>query len=650
MRSIFDLDYDDDEDPLLHYKAATLLHNEKKLLREPTPPPTIAAAPEPPLDPPAAIERPVSPAPIAGPYPAPPPPPPPPAAIDPLTLLPRFEVLEDPQCAARQHFVDNKNRITAFHVAELHNAYVANVNGNWDDRTSPGPFDDAAQENGAEPPLYERVVPSYNHMCLDRIPKDLRHMAPPAASKRSNAPRKGRAKAAAKAKHRKKRRRQDAKKKGLAHTVDGDAVIVVDTTAVVVVDEPLKVATTAPPDVPVVVVKAKPAAPAKTIKYKIQGGGGADNSDNPATPPSTKLILKLSRQLTVDESANGDDEEFDEANGDSEFDEDYADDYDEHEDYDEDDEDGEDDDFEEVITDHPSMEQPSVNQSALAPHGFDCSDDMALQEPPQPMALDTGAAAVVVIASTESENHNGDATCDDRATAALLKCEGLVMPPNIRGLENRQENEEDDDDDQQRRAPPPPPPRRNGNGRESSESADEDYGDGYEDEGDDEDGDGESSSGDDTSNSSDDDEDEDDDEEEDGDDAHDNPADVVANDQHNNNNNDDIALPAGNNYLLPSFNQLDATNATGRRVYVPHYSPSTGADLAMPAPPVTAAASSSAATAYAAQQRVVDATASVLVTTEHPDGISRYREWHEVVMRRSYNNELLTILPYVVID
>lgn len=587
VRSIFDLDYDEDEDPLLQYKAAALLHNERKLLREPSPPIVISAFATESLQPPASvverIDSPLSVS-IANKTRLPTPPlPPPDVVMNPIDNMPRLEVIEDPDCAARKHFVDNKNCITAFHVAELHNAYVANVNGNWDDRIAPGPFDDPAEENGVEPLLYDRVVPSYNHMCLDRIPKDLRHIVFGRALSTGTHPE-------PKQTQRKYRRRKPKtvkKKKLKKQTKKSEEVKQIEE------EDILKNISTVPVFPPVIV---KPKL-LKTIKYKIQGAN-VENNGNPSTPPSTKLILKLSRQLTVDESNNDDEEEFDE--DDSEYDEDYG------------EEDNYDDDENDCEYVHPLEELLHPSQP-LTPHGFDCSDDVALLEPPQPMETSI---------STDNNNHINNGM---EESAINDKCEAYLMPPNVRGLENRQDGDENEDEQQ--------PPQRNGNRREPSENNDEEpAGPGnYGDDDDDDDDDGSSSSNDESTDTSSEDDEEDEDD-------NDDPEAVVIDHEENNNNNEAVldSLPTDNNFLLPSFNLLDDTNTTGRRLYVPQYSPSNGSvGLSIPL--------------ISSPSHQVDAS-TVLVTTEHPDGISRYREWHEVVMRRSYNNELLTILPYVVID
>lgn len=98
-------------------------------------------------------------------------------------LFPRFVVVEDEQCEARRHL--DRSNITEFHLRELHNRWVPGVNGNWEhvrdhhnevelcDGTISSP---SVAKKHIEPDLYERVVPACNHICEDEIPKNLRHI------------------------------------------------------------------------------------------------------------------------------------------------------------------------------------------------------------------------------------------------------------------------------------------------------------------------------------------------------------------------------------------------------------------------------------------------------------------------------------------
>ncbi|XP_017051418.2 mediator of RNA polymerase II transcription subunit 26 [Drosophila ficusphila] len=92
-------------------------------------------------------------------------------------VLPVFNVLEDPNCVAKQQFYVQTNQITNFHINALHNFYIPNINGNWDIADSNPNFqsqshflhtlDSYSVTDGAD------VVPKYGHHTIDRIRKDL---------------------------------------------------------------------------------------------------------------------------------------------------------------------------------------------------------------------------------------------------------------------------------------------------------------------------------------------------------------------------------------------------------------------------------------------------------------------------------------------
>lgn len=46
---------------------------------------------------------------------------------------PRFRIEEDVNCKAKQLYITSKQLITEFHIEKLHTSYIPNVNGNWDD-------------------------------------------------------------------------------------------------------------------------------------------------------------------------------------------------------------------------------------------------------------------------------------------------------------------------------------------------------------------------------------------------------------------------------------------------------------------------------------------------------------------------------------
>ncbi|KAH8361300.1 hypothetical protein KR084_001315 [Drosophila pseudotakahashii] len=92
-------------------------------------------------------------------------------------VLPVLTVHEDPDCLAKQRFYIQTNKVTSFHVNTLHNFYIPNINGNWDSVNSSPSFqsennflhtlDSYTVTNGAD------VVPKYGLHTSDRIKKDL---------------------------------------------------------------------------------------------------------------------------------------------------------------------------------------------------------------------------------------------------------------------------------------------------------------------------------------------------------------------------------------------------------------------------------------------------------------------------------------------
>lgn len=166
VKSIFDLDYDLDDDPILNLNIinspapspsppTSLQHNvmktKEKTLKKCVPLPIKAEVPV--IDNQTEFK-------------------PPPIV--------KWECDEDPECPARLHF----NKFTAindFHVRALHDKFIPTVNGNWNGLTK-----DALAE--PEPNIYElkyehpdiryahhglwkRVVPSYNHLIMEKLPK-----------------------------------------------------------------------------------------------------------------------------------------------------------------------------------------------------------------------------------------------------------------------------------------------------------------------------------------------------------------------------------------------------------------------------------------------------------------------------------------------
>lgn len=88
-----------------------------------------------------------------------------------LSVIPTFMIEEDPNCQAKEAYVTKKTAITKYHIEHLHNFCIPNINGNWDQISS-----NKCNDNVKIDPLglYERVVPLCNHITMDSIPKNLK--------------------------------------------------------------------------------------------------------------------------------------------------------------------------------------------------------------------------------------------------------------------------------------------------------------------------------------------------------------------------------------------------------------------------------------------------------------------------------------------
>lgn len=99
----------------------------------------------------------------------------------PMPILPTYEVDEDAQCVAKQRFNLQTQKITKFHIDALHNCFIPNVNGNWDDAnykiaqnmTLNEIATAADAEHGYVVTDGSNVVPKYGSLEAERIPKDL---------------------------------------------------------------------------------------------------------------------------------------------------------------------------------------------------------------------------------------------------------------------------------------------------------------------------------------------------------------------------------------------------------------------------------------------------------------------------------------------
>lgn len=417
VKSIFDLDYDEDEDPIHKFAVQAAV--------VPPPPPQPDVKPIENANKKTVIDQPVDVVAVAL---------SPPESLTPA--LPRFRIIEDPACLAAEYYVTQKQDVCEEHLTALHNAYVPNVNGNWDTASAAAleiePTADA-DGNEIEPDLYERIVPTYNHMCTDRIPKNLAHIT--FSPEQRDYKRRAEPEEAVAAETNLRlydgldqHKTEDAVANAplidpyvlnddydaayeyddVAHEPDiGDPVLddLDDYDVPLAAYEPMSMdfdvpavdlfpsaptqqwRTSSPPPPVTFIPTPPPPQPlsrrsSSKVKYKIRKCSTDRNAEpqsttsenSCATVPdgsSTKIIIKLSRQLTVDcseEDEDDDDEEDDE-------DDDEEDDYDDEED-EEDEEDDEDEDEDELIavpdTLVPTLENPVALLETCTPQ---CDED-----------------------------------------------------------------------------------------------------------------------------------------------------------------------------------------------------------------------------------------------------------------------------------
>lgn len=177
-KSIFDLDFDEDEDPLPKIKAeaaAASLKKEQESIAEAEPEPETIEKTDSDFQQSQLLNFQVP-------------------VLEhtqlndeiPLPILPTYEVVEDPKCVAMQRFDLQPQRITKFHIDALHNCFIPNVNGNWDDAnytialTLNMTLNDVTTADYVEHSYVvtdgSNVVPKYGVFATERIPKDLSHI------------------------------------------------------------------------------------------------------------------------------------------------------------------------------------------------------------------------------------------------------------------------------------------------------------------------------------------------------------------------------------------------------------------------------------------------------------------------------------------
>jgi hypothetical protein len=186
VKSIFDLDYDDDNDSPIHdYRNMMPSQNtpqvdivaDNVVKEEDTVVKFEITVPAPIMSPPKLIPAEVDPS-IPAPAENEP--------TNPIVFPPLVQIEYDihPECPAMKKFETNPQKITNFHLCALHHRYIANVNGNW---SSLPPTDSTIKseesviaaatvkeekiETTTEDTLFDRVVPLYNFLHYEPIPK-----------------------------------------------------------------------------------------------------------------------------------------------------------------------------------------------------------------------------------------------------------------------------------------------------------------------------------------------------------------------------------------------------------------------------------------------------------------------------------------------
>lgn len=175
MKSIFDLDFDDDDDPIHRYtsnseEVKVKFVDEVKSTSDSN---NFDAVPLSSQDTQMSSSEKPSTSVNESFVPSLPLPPPPPIPVSEPTICQRFEVREDPLCPAKAHWLTSKNCVTRYHVDTVHNCFIPNVNGNWSVIESSS--DEIKSESTGNQELEElKFVPKYDHMRLDKIPKNMR--------------------------------------------------------------------------------------------------------------------------------------------------------------------------------------------------------------------------------------------------------------------------------------------------------------------------------------------------------------------------------------------------------------------------------------------------------------------------------------------
>lgn len=173
MKSIFDLDFDDDDDPIHRFKTSgddtkvEPIDNDVAKLSESNNSNSMPTSMQENQNT-VATEKSTA---DVNELIVPCLPPPPPIPVNEPTICQRYEVREDPHCPAKTYFITSKNCVTRYHVDTLHNSFIPNINGNWSVSETDGPKSECIETNLLDE---LKFVPKYDHMRLDKIPKNMR--------------------------------------------------------------------------------------------------------------------------------------------------------------------------------------------------------------------------------------------------------------------------------------------------------------------------------------------------------------------------------------------------------------------------------------------------------------------------------------------
>ncbi|XP_037815015.1 mediator of RNA polymerase II transcription subunit 26 [Lucilia sericata] len=178
-KSIFDLDFDDDEDPLKSIIADIVGKNSKPDAEAETNVPVVNEKPDIPLstdDDLGKVDHQTAPSYALN----------VPTTSSDMIVFPSYEIKYDKDCEAKNRFDVQTQKITKFHIDTLHNCFIPNVNGNWNHsdyidtavRSKSLERNSNGNDQGPEDLIMDGydVVPLYGSDINEQIIKDLSHV------------------------------------------------------------------------------------------------------------------------------------------------------------------------------------------------------------------------------------------------------------------------------------------------------------------------------------------------------------------------------------------------------------------------------------------------------------------------------------------